>query len=166
MEDSKGFFIISRKLKESWLYPSNENRKFTKYEAWIWIIENARFCCSEPILLNGKFIIIPRGYMSITVEYLSKIFNWDKRTTEKFLSILEQDEKIRRFKINKKDKRSYTLLKINNYNEYQPKIYDVCNSKYKSKCHLNCKCCKEETPTETVNKKAAAPKKKNADPKH
>lgn len=146
MED-KGFFKISRKLKESWLYPSNENRKFTKYEAWIWIIENARFCCSEQTLLNGKLVIIPRGYLSTTVENLSRIFMWNVRTTEKFLQLLETDDKIQRFKINPKMKKSYTLLKVNNYNKYQPEIYEVCKSEYRSKCNLNC-CLKEKPKQE------------------
>ena len=146
----EGYIVISRKLKESWLHPTLENRKFTNYEAWIWIIENARFVCSNPVLLNGKLLTIPRGYLSTTVEYLSRVFNWDKRKTEKFLKLLEQDQKIQRFKINQKDKRSYTLIKVNNYNKYQLPVYDVCDSEYKSRCHLNCcNCCiksEEEKP--------------------
>lgn len=159
MKDEKGFFTISRKLKESWLYPLNTGRKFTEYEAWIYIIENARYCCSEPQLINGKEIIIPRGYFTTTVDYLSTIFKWNNRTTEKFLKLLEKDHKITRFKINKQMKRSYTLLKVNNYNEYQPQVYEVCNSEYKTKCHLNCKHCKEgkeaKIPTKPKKEKEA-----------
>lgn len=139
MQEKKyGTFAISRKLANSWLHPSNEKRKFTKYEAWIWTIEHARFFCSESVLLNEKLIIIPRGYFSTTVEYLSTIFKWNKRTTEKFLKLLEQDKKITRYKINRKLKRSYTLIKVNNYNDYQPNIADKCTSTYKTKCKLNC----------------------------
>lgn len=148
--NNTGYFTISRKLKESWLHPINEQRKFTKYEAWIWIIENARYICSNPIYLNGKLITIPRGYFSTTVGNLSNVFNWDKRTTEKFLQLLEDDQKIKRFKINPKDKRSYTLIKVNNYNAYQPQICDLCTSEYKSKCNLNC----------SDKKKPVAPPKK------
>jgi len=133
-----GSFAISRKLKNSWLHPSNENRKFTKYEAWLWIIENARFACSDKTLINEKLIIIPRGYFTTTVDFMVSVFKWNKRTVEKFLQLLEQDCKIKRFKVNPKSKRSYTLLKVNNYNDYQPEIASVCTSKYKSKCTLNC----------------------------
>ncbi len=147
----EGYIVISRKLKESWLHPSLENRKYTRYEAWIWIIENARFACSDPVLLNGKLITIPRGYLSTTVEYLSKVFNWDKRKTEKFLQLLELDQKIRRFKINKKDKRSYTLIKVNNYNKYQLSVCDICTSKYKLKCNSYC-ASKEENKKKSKTK--------------
>jgi len=133
-----GYFSISRKLKCSYLHPANENRKFTKYEAWIWLIENARYFCSEPTLINEKLIIIPRGYLTMTVELLSSVFKWNKRTVEKFLQLLHKDGKINRYKINPKSRKSYTLLKINNYNQYQPEIADKCTSKYKSKCTLNC----------------------------
>jgi len=154
----EGYIVISRKLKESWLHPTIENRKYTNYEAWIWIIENARFVCSNPTLLNGKLLTIPRGYLSTTVEYLSKTFGWDKRKTEKFLKLLELDQKISRFKVNKNDKRSYTLIKVNNYNKYQLPVCDKCDSEYKSKCHLNC--CKEGMG------KAPKPKKETEEAKH
>ena len=39
--NSKGYFTLSRKLKENFLHPKNERRKFTKYEAWIYLIESA-----------------------------------------------------------------------------------------------------------------------------
>jgi len=139
MEDrSFGSFSISRKLENSWLHPSRENRKFTKYEAWLWIIEHARYFCSEPTLVSEKLIIIPRGYFSTTVDFLTTTFKWNVRTTEKFLKLLEKDLKIKRYKINAKCKRSYTLIKVNKYNDYQPKICDKCNSKYKTKCKTNC----------------------------
>ena len=156
-----GFFAISRKLKNSYLHPTNEFRKFTKYEAWIWIIENARFTCSEKTLISEKLIIIPRGYLAITVDHISSVFKWDVRTTEKFLQILEKDCKIKRFKVNLKSKRSYTLLKVNNYNDYQPEITCVCDSEYKTKCHLNCilECKLEENSVifKDAKKPASAP---------
>lgn len=134
----EGYIVISRKLKDSWLHPSLENRKFTNYEAWVWIIENARFVCSNPVLLNGKLLTIPRGYLSTTVGNLAEIFKWNVRTVEKFLKMLETDQKIKRFKVNPKTLKSYTIIKINNYNKYQLPVCDICNSEYKTKCHLNC----------------------------
>lgn len=151
-----GYFMISRKLKESWLHPSVEERKFTKYEAWIWIIENARFVCSNPIMLNGKLLTIPRGYFSTTVNHLSKVFSWNERTTEKFLQLLETDGKIKRFKVNPKTLKSYTLIKVNKYNDYQPKVCDICNSEYKTKCNLNC-CSNKKEPKEEKMKRFTKP---------
>jgi len=160
METTKdyGYFMISRKLKESWLHPSIEDRKFTKYEAWIWIIENARFICSNQQLLNGKLITIPRGYFSTTVNHLSKIFGWNERTTEKFLQLLETDGKIKRFKVNPKIMKSYTLIKVNNYNAYQPEVCDICNSEYKTKCNLNCCRNKPQLPAKQTKKKETTSK--------
>lgn len=139
MEDkNRGSFSLCRKLSSNWLHPFIENRKFTKYEAWIWMLEQARYFCSEPVLLNDKLIIIPRGYFSTNVEYMAVVFKWHRNTTEKFLRLLEKQGSISRYKIVPKSKRSYTLVKINNYNAYQPVVSHVCTSKYKSRCGLNC----------------------------
>lgn len=138
-EKNFGSFAISRKLKNSWIHPLNENRKFTKYEAWLWMLENARYFCSGLTLINEKLIVIPRGYFTTTADFMSTIFKWNVRTTEKFLKLLEKDDKITRFKVIPKNRHSYTLLKVNHYNDYQPEISDVCKSEYKFKCNLNCK---------------------------
>lgn len=144
-----GYFSISRKLKCSYLHPANENRKFTKYEAWIWLIENANFFCKKKFVSN-KLIIIPRGYLITTVTQLSEVWRWNRRTVEKFLQLLEEDCKVKRYKINPKSDKSCTVIKVNNYNSYQPNIYDLCTAEYKAKCKANCtaKC----TPNNNDNK--------------
>ena len=124
-----GYIGISRKIFESWIYPVNQRRKFTEFEAWIEIIRLANFVCVEK-QIQGKVIIVPRGYFDTTVRQLSNIFSWNERTTEKFLKLLEKQGMIKRYKISKSLK-SCTLLKVNNYNDYQAAVYETCKSKYK-----------------------------------
>lgn len=139
MEDkNSGFFAHHRKWEAAWFHPSNLTRKWTENEAFNYIQAQARYFCSEPVLLNDKLVIIPRGYFSTTVEHLSTVFRWNSRTAEKFLKRLGKCGYITRYKINPKMRKSYTLIKINNYNIEQPDISSKCTSKYKLKCNLNC----------------------------
>lgn len=140
-----GFFTISRKLKDNFLYPTNEGRKFTKYEAWIWLIENANYFCKEKCF-DYKRIVVPRGYLDITVEQLSFNFMWDRRTTEKFLKMLEKQKQIMRFKTSN-SRKACTLIKVNNYNAFQLPVADKCTLKRKLKCKSYCTLqCKLECP--------------------
>lgn len=147
MED-KGFFTISRKLVDNWIYPTNQDRKLTQFEAWVEIIRLAKYVCTKK-LVQGNLIIIPRGYFDTTVSQLALIWRWDKRTVEKFLQELEADGMIRRFKINSKSLKSCTLIKVNNYNKLQPEIWEQCKSEYKTKCNLNCRCCEGKKEPKT-----------------
>lgn len=157
----EGFIKISRKLFKNWIYPTNQNRKLTEFEAWIEILRLANFVCVEK-KIQDKFVVVPRGYFDTTVSQLSNIFQWNARTTEKFLKLLESQKMISRYKISKSLK-SCTLLKINNYNDYQAEVYEVCNSEYKTKCHLNCKNCEKNLPKkEETPKKEPKPKKEKA----
>lgn len=135
---NNGYFSISRKIKDNFLYPSNENRKFTKYEAWLWIIENAYFFCKKKII-NNKLTIVPRGYLDTTIEQLSQIWKWDKRTVNKYVQMLVLNENIKTFKIAPQKRNSCTLIKVNNYNVFQPIINDKCKLKCKLKCKSYCK---------------------------
>lgn len=136
MKDS-GYLIISRKLFEHWLYPEKQDRKFTQFEAWLSLIASAKFICVKKSIQN-KLIIIPRGYLDCTVAQLAEKWRWDMRTVNKFLNELKNDDMISLYKINK-SKKSCTLLKINNYNDFQPEIWETCKSEYKTKCGLICK---------------------------
>ena len=133
-----GYFAIQRKIVNHWLYPKNQKRKFSEFEAWIEIIRRAYFVCQKREI-EGRLIVIPRGYFDTTTTQLSEIFNWDRRIVEKFLKILEKDKMITRFKVNPKSLKSCTLLKVNNYNLFQPQVYEKCKSPYKEKCSLFCK---------------------------
>lgn len=150
---NEGYYTISRKIKNNFLYPTNENRKFTKYEAWLWIIENSYFFCCEKFI-DGKFIVIPRGYFDTTIEQLAFNFKWDRRTTENFIRLLENQQQIRRFKVTKMRK-SCTLIKVNNYNVFQPIVEHKCTLKCKLKCKSYCKlqCKLECTPNNKEIKK-------------
>ncbi len=153
MEDKTGFFTVSRGLKNHWIHPINQNRKFTEMDAWMDIMASAFYFCQKK-LVNGKLIVIPRGYFDTTVLQLAAKWRWDRRTVEKFLQMIELDKMIKRFKINPKSDRSCTVIKVINYNKFQPIIYDQCTAEYKAKCNANCtaKCNAKCTPNKKEKK--------------
>lgn len=133
-----GYFCINRKIANHWLHPKNQNRKFSEFEAWLEIIRMSYFVCKRKEI-QGRLVIIPRGYFDTTVTQLSEIFRWDRRTVEKFLRLLENQKMIKRFKLNPKSLKSCTLIKVSNYNRLQPPVFESCKSEYKEKCSLICK---------------------------
>lgn len=144
-----GYIGISRKLFKNWIYPLNQSRKFTEFEAWIEIIRLAYFVCTEKYI-QGKVLMIPRGSFDTTVLQLSTIFQWDRRTTEKFLKLLEDQGMITRSKISNSSK-ACSILSITNYNDYQADVCDICESKLKGTCNMQY-CKKKESPEDEVKK--------------
>lgn len=145
-----GYFIISRRIVRHWLYPLQEKRRFTRFEAWVWCIGSAYYFCTKINVLSG-FVTVPRGSFTCTADGLARTWLWDRRTVEKFLRLLESDGMITRTKIDPKNKKSCTLLKINNYNEFQPDISGLCTSECRSECALECTLNKKEKNIKKIN---------------
>ena len=155
MQDESYFIIKRRLLTEHWLSPltrlkKNTNEKFTEFEAWIYLISSALYFCKK-IEVNKELITVKRGSFICSVSQLSSVWNWNRRTTEKFLNLLEKDGIITRTKINHKNIKSCTILKLNNYNDIQPNISGICTSECTTECTTEC----------TLNKKEKKEKKEN-----
>ena len=142
MTDESYFIIKRRLLTEHWLSPitrlkKSPNTKFTEFEAWIYLISSAYYFCKK-VEINKELITVKRGSFICSVSQLSKEWNWDRRTTEKFLNLLEKDGVITRTKIDSKIRKSCTILKLNNYNDIQPNISEQCTLKCTLECTLEC----------------------------
>lgn len=144
-----GHYAVHRKIWDNWLSPIRRKEKFTEFEAWEWLVKSAYYFCTKK-LIQKKLIVIPRGYFDCTVLQLSETWKWHRNTVEKFLQLLEKDLMIKRFKVNPKSDKSCTLIKVNNYNAFQPNIYPLCTAEYKAKCKANCT--GECTPNKKVKK--------------
>lgn len=89
----EGYIPISRKLFESlwWL----EEREFSKAEAWLDMIQSARFEASSTKMLVGcKVIEVGRGEFPATIRFLAKRWGWNKNRVDRFLKLLVAENMI------------------------------------------------------------------------
>jgi len=87
--------------------------KYSKREAWCWLIENAKFDDYKDFI-KGEKVIIPRGSLVQTERQLAKKWKWGRQKVRTFLKTLEKDEKI---VVNLTQK--LTQISIMNYSTYQ-----------------------------------------------
>lgn len=112
----EGYIPISRKLFESlwWL----EEREFSKAEAWLDMIQSARFEASSTKMLVGcKVIELGRGEFPATIRFLAKRWGWNKNRVDRFLKLLVSENMITTRTANGT---SQTIIKLCNYDDYNP----------------------------------------------
>lgn len=118
----EGWVSIYRKFQEHefWLEP----RKFSKAEAWLYLIFQANhkgkkwFCGSE-------LVFVERGSLITSMVKLSEKWKWDRRTVKKFLEYLESS-KMCTVKYTTK----YTSITIVNYDFYQNNVQPNVQQKH------------------------------------
>jgi len=145
-----GYISIYRQIEDNFLHPLKQDRKFTSYEAWIDLISKAYFRDTKK-LIQGKIILIKRGCFDTSTLQLSERWKWHRNTTEKFLKLLEKEQMITRTKINSKNQKSCTILKINKYEEFQNKVNSGCTTECTTECTPNNKENKIEGEREEKN---------------
>lgn len=112
----EGYIPISRKLFESlwWL----EEREFSKAEAWLDLIQSARFEANSTKMLVGcKVIEVGRGEFPATIRFLSKRWGWNKNRVDRFLKLLISEKMIA---TRTASGTSQTIIKLCNYDDYNP----------------------------------------------
>lgn len=85
------YIPISRKLFEHQLW--NEKRTFSRFEAWLDILQSARFRDAKT-LTGSRWVTVKRGQMQGSLRYLSQRWNWSVKKVSTFLKLLEQDKMI------------------------------------------------------------------------
>lgn len=115
---TKGWISLHRQIMSHWLYPSNESRKFTRYEAWLDLLLFATHKEIET-MVQGKLEKVQRGCFVSSELQLSLKWSWDRKTVKKFLAELKKYDMISCSKINTKNAKSCTMYKINNYEDFQ-----------------------------------------------
>jgi DNA-binding transcriptional regulator YhcF (GntR family) len=110
----EGFLKLSRNLKYHWLWIGN-NKKFSKLEAWIDILYRANFKKGNKIEVENRIIEQRRGEFITSQLQLAKAWNWNVKTVNKFLKLLEKDSMIT-YKTNN----HFTTIFVENYEKYNP----------------------------------------------
>lgn len=106
------YIPISRRLFEHQLW--GEERKFSRFEAWLDIIQSARFEDTKQ-LIGNRFIVVKRGQMLVSLRFLASRWQWSTKKVNTFLELLIQDKMI----IKETPKETgQTVITVCNYDKY------------------------------------------------
>ena len=107
----KGFIAIQRKMFDNFLW--NETRVFSRAEAWIDLIQSARFEATQEVIQN-KVVEVQRGELPASRRYLEKRWNWGSSKVGGFITNLEELGML-----NQRQTKGQTMLSLCKYNDYQ-----------------------------------------------
>lgn len=85
MADNKGYIKISRKLFENDFFL--EQREFSRFEAWLDLIQLCAFEENNSMLIRGRIVKWGRGQTIASVRYLQQRWGW--KSTKKVVCFLE-----------------------------------------------------------------------------
>ena len=106
------YIPISRRLFEHPFWC--EERVFSRFEAWLDIVQSARFEDTKQ-LIGNRFIEVKRGQMLVSLRFLAGRWQWSTKKVNSFLDLLIQDKMI----IKKTQKETgQTVITICNYDKY------------------------------------------------
>lgn len=107
----QGWIKLHRKIQSHWLY--QENRKFSKYEAWLDLLMMVNHEKQKAVLGN-EIIEIKRGQRITSIRQLCEKWGWSNTKVTQFLNLLQSDGMI----VVKSDSKK-TVITITNYDDYQ-----------------------------------------------
>lgn len=107
----QGWIKLHRQIKEHWLY--QEQRKFTKFEAWIDILLEVNHKDNK-FLLGSELVEVKRGQTITSIRQLCDRWGWSNTKVTQFLKMLEADGMVTYKSDSKK-----TVLTVDNYEVYQ-----------------------------------------------
>ncbi|HCY0820554.1 TPA: DnaD domain-containing protein [Staphylococcus aureus] len=106
-----GWISIDRSIQNHWLF--KENRTFSKFEAWIYLLMEANHSKAK-VPIGNQIVTVERGQRLTSILTLSDLFNWSRFKVKTFLDLLESDGMLE-----VKTTSKYTLITIVNYDFYQ-----------------------------------------------
>lgn len=113
----KGYLPLNRKFFDHFLW--KEKREYSKAEAWIDMIEQARYIEEGHAerIINSKLITWTYGQFPASVRYLKKRWNWRSTCKVKnFLDLLKSNDMI-----DTHTEQGETIITLCNYGDYDPK---------------------------------------------
>lgn len=114
-----GWYSVKRGMLDHDLF--RPEGKWSKTEAWLWLIENAAF---KPTVIDigGKPHTVPRGALCFSERFMADKFGWSQKALQNFLSKLEAHGAI-----------AQTVEKTGNGTKSKRKQITLCNyDKYQS----------------------------------
>jgi hypothetical protein len=108
---SKGWIKLHRQVMDHPFY--EEERVFSKYEAWEYLLLNANHSDNKA-LIDGKMVLIERGSFITSIRKLQERWKWSNTKAISFLELLELEKMI-----TKKSDTKKTLITVVMYDFYQ-----------------------------------------------
>lgn len=108
---NKGWISLHRSVTDHWLF--DEDRKFSKFEAWIDLLLMVNHT-DKKMMLGNEIITIKRGQKVTSIRKLCERWNWSNNKVKNFLNVLEADGMLTVKSDSKK-----TLVTVVNYDVYQ-----------------------------------------------
>ena len=109
----EGYIKLSRKFFSNDMW--NEARTFSSCEAWLDLIQSARFEATPRMeSIGGREVSYTRGQYPASIRFLSKRWHWTERRVRTFLSFLKRENMITLSQ--DQGMNIITLVKYNEYN--------------------------------------------------
>lgn len=143
MSKGIGWISLHRSIQNHWLY--EEDRKFSKFEAWIDLLLMVNHKDNKTIM-DGKLFTVKRGQRITSLRKLGERWTWSLTKVDSFLKLLEKDKMI----VLKKDTKK-TLITIVNYEVYQNEDIEKRHRKDSEKTEKEQRKDTEKTEKETNN---------------
>ena len=90
MENDKGFIKLSRRFFSNIMW--NEARTFSSCEAWLDLIQSARFDATpRKECIGGREVIYNRGQYPASIRFLAKRWQWSEKKVRSFLEHLRKE---------------------------------------------------------------------------
>ncbi len=109
----QGYIKLHRKFFENTLW--KEPREYSKAEAWLDLIQSARFESSQ-VILNGRVIEVQMSEVAASRRYLEKRWGWGSTKVNNFLDFLRKNQMI-----TTKQTSGQTIITLCNYERYNEK---------------------------------------------
>ena len=109
----EGYIKLSRKFFSNDMW--NEARTFSSCEAWLDLIQSARFGATPRMeSIGGREVSYTRGQYPASIRFLSKRWHWTERRVRTFLAYLKRENMITLSQ--DQGMNIITLVKYNEYN--------------------------------------------------
>jgi hypothetical protein len=96
-----------------------EKRPFSRFEAWLDLIQSARFELAEAKkLIDGKMVTWQRGELPASLRFLAARWDWSKNKVDNFLKMLEVEGMIKK---RTAEGTAQTVITLCNYDSYNIK---------------------------------------------
>ena len=112
----EGYIKLSRKFFSNDMW--NEARTFSSCEAWLDLIQSARFeATPRKECIGGREVSYSRGQYPASIRFLSKRWKWTERKVRTFLAHLKRNEMI-----SLRNDQGINVITLTKYNEYNGRI--------------------------------------------
>ena len=117
----EGYIKLSRKFFSNDMW--NEARTFSSCEAWLDLIQSARFEATPRMeSIGGREVSYTRGQYPASIRFLSKRWKWSERKVRTFLAFLKRENMI-----TLSQEQGMNVITLVKYEEYNGKLSDTAS---------------------------------------